>query len=543
VGDDEPTEARPVWAEATLASSPEWAEPTAPEARRGRGTYPPESDPRLGTILGGTYRIEAVLGSGGMGTVYRATHLRVPRRFAIKVIRSRVAGDREVLERFRREAEIAGALVHEHLVQVFDFNYTDEGAPYMVMELLEGEDLAARIARRGRLSPEETASLLEQAAGAIEVAHRSDVIHRDLKPQNVFLIQQGGSDQFVKILDFGLSKVLHHVSLVTGSGAMIGTPAYMSPEQATGSASDIDQRTDVFALGTIVYECLSGRRAFDAPMLPGVIHQVCHGVPASLSSLNPRVTEAVARVIARAMAKRREERYPTVASFRDAFLQAVATPSENAPAYAETRSATPTPVCIPLPPPSPTPSLDVMVDQIAGQPTRRRNLVIALASAAVITLGIAGTFVLRAARDQGRRPSDPPEPPPTATAPPAAQPARPGAAAPTDQAAPATRAASPAALASRPSREQAPAVRVRLRLDPSDARVEVDGIPTSENPLRLPRSNRVYQIVVSAPRRLREVRDVRADRDAELAITLQRKERARSRAAAAAPGGPVEDDL
>src|SRR5262249_41115672 len=214
-----------------------------------------------------------------MGSVYEASHLRVPRRFAVKLLNPEAIGHRDVFERFQREAEIASSLGHDHIAQVFDFNYAEDGVPYMVLELLEGEDLSVRIGKKGSLTVAQTVALLEQVTDALEAAHGRGIVHRDLKPQNLFLCRRGGSDDFVKILDFGISKILHAPTMSTRTGMIFGTPNYMSPEQAEGRQSEIDRRTDIFALGTILYECLSGRVAFQSPTAVGTIYQVCHGVP------------------------------------------------------------------------------------------------------------------------------------------------------------------------------------------------------------------------------------------------------------------------
>ncbi|MCC6994833.1 MAG: serine/threonine protein kinase, partial [Deltaproteobacteria bacterium] len=275
----------------------------------------------LGTVIGGMYRLERLLGEGGMGSVYEAQHLRLPRRFAVKLLNQEVLGNKNAFERFQREAEIASALGDPHIVQVFDFNHTADGLPYMVLELLEGEDLWTRL-QRGRLTLAETATFLEQVASALTVAHRNGIVHRDLNPRNVYLCRVAGRDDFVKVLDFGISKVLDPQHTATVTGAIMGTPNYMSPEQAQGKQSEIDHRTDIFALGAMLYECLSQRRAFEAPTLVGALYQVCHGEPEPLTSLVPGLPPAVAEVIGLAMAKRKEDRPHSVKELYDDFMLA-----------------------------------------------------------------------------------------------------------------------------------------------------------------------------------------------------------------------------
>ncbi len=314
---------------------------------------------RLGTILGGAYRLERLIGEGGMGSVYEASHTRLPRRFAVKLLNADVLSNREVFERFQREAEIASSLGDDHIVQVVDFNYTEDGVPYMVLELLVGEDLADRLETRGRMSLAQTATILEQISGALEVAHQHGIVHRDLKPQNLFLVRNRQRDDFVKILDFGISKVLHAPSLATKTGAVFGTPYYMSPEQAEGRQSDIDARTDIFAMGAIMYECLAGRRAFDANSLPSALYQVCHLEPPSLREAAPEVPPTIEQVLSFAMAKRRDERYPDIRTMCDDFLRA----ANGQPTLASQRAA---------PAPGPHPSGSVRTVSMGSQPPESR---------------------------------------------------------------------------------------------------------------------------------------------------------------------------
>ena len=270
-----------------------------------------------GAVLGDCYRLDEVLGEGGMGRVYAATHLRVPRRFAVKVLAPDLVATPGALERFQREAEIAGALGSEHIVQVFDCNRTPSGLPYMVLELLDGEDLAARL-RRGPLDLVETAAVLRQTAAALGVAHRHGIVHRDLKPSNLFLTRGG-----LKVLDFGISKVLSARSTGTRTGMILGTPNYMAPEQAEGRVDEIDARADLFALGVILYECLTGRVAFDGDTGMSTLYKICHHEPPPLRSLAPHVPPAVVACVARAMAKRREARFADAGELSDAFTAAL----------------------------------------------------------------------------------------------------------------------------------------------------------------------------------------------------------------------------
>ena len=284
----------------------------------------------IGTVLSGTYRLARLLGSGGMSDVYEATHVRVPRKFAIKIISKEAAQVGEAVERFRREAEIASSLGNEHIVQVFDFNSTSDGRPYIAMERLEGEELATRIARKGRLTAAETARIVKQAAVALRAVHERGIVHRDLKPQNIFLCVRDDQDDFVKILDFGISKIRDVSTPATKTGWIFGTPNYMSPEQATGRHADIDLRTDIFSMGVIAYECLTGKLAFGAPTPVGTMYRVCHEEPPPLRSIAEDVPVELQAVIERAMAKDPAKRYPTVAQFAEEFSAACTLSNQGA---------------------------------------------------------------------------------------------------------------------------------------------------------------------------------------------------------------------
>lgn len=229
----------------------------------------------LGTVLAEKYRLESVLGTGGMGTVYRAEHLALKAPVAIKVIDREVAEGDVAFTRFMREAQAAASLRSPHVVQILDYG-TDGDRPYMVMEMLEGESLADRLDREERLSPEETFRVISHIAKAVAKAHEADIIHRDLKPDNVFLVHNEG-DEIAKVLDFGVAKV--EATALDGAGhtrtgSLLGTPYYMSPEQAQGNR-DIDPRSDLWALGVIAFECLTGRRPFSSDGLGDLVLQIC----------------------------------------------------------------------------------------------------------------------------------------------------------------------------------------------------------------------------------------------------------------------------
>jgi serine/threonine-protein kinase len=275
----------------------------------------------VGSIVADTYRITSQLGVGGMGAVFAAEHLRLPgKHVAIKVLHNTMA-TAEILLRFRREAEIASRIGHPNIVEVLDFNTLPSGEPFLVMELLTGESLAARL-RRGRL-PEKTAlDIARQIGSALDAAHRMDVVHRDLKPDNVFLCPRdvdGELRDHVKVLDFGISKIRNAATVLTQDAAILGTPFYMSPEQASGKNQEIDGRTDIFALGAIVFEMLTGVTAFPGESVPAVIFQVVFQPHPSLANLAPTANPKVVAAVDRALAKEPAARFQTMAAFVEAL--------------------------------------------------------------------------------------------------------------------------------------------------------------------------------------------------------------------------------
>lgn len=260
-----------------------------------------------GTVLADKYRLDGLLGEGGMGTVYRATHLLLKAPVAIKVIDREVSSGDVALARFMREAQAAASLRSPHVVQVLDYG-SAEGSPFMVMELLEGENLAQRIERIGRLTPGETYRVITHVARAIAKAHEAGIVHRDLKPDNVFLVHNEG-DEVAKVLDFGVAKV-ETTALGGGShtrtGSLLGTPYYMSPEQAQGN-KEVDHRSDLWALAVIAFECLTGKRPFYSDGLGDIVLQICVRDiprPSSVAEVPPGFDDWFARATQREPADR-----------------------------------------------------------------------------------------------------------------------------------------------------------------------------------------------------------------------------------------------
>jgi serine/threonine protein kinase len=286
-----------------------------------------ENDGRLdpGFVLQETYCIDRLLATGGMGDVYMATHRRLEGAFAIKVLHRELLREEGLLARFRTEAKIMASLHHPNIVQVFDFNAMPDGTPYLVMELVEGQDLRNIMAERRTLSPHRVAQIVKQTASALGAAHAHGVIHRDLKPENVMLVPIEGQDVCVKIVDFGVSKTRGAQRITLQPSAVIGTPEYMSPEQAEGRNDEVDHRTDQFALAVLAYTLLAGREPFRGQTPVAVLYQVVHADAAPLRRFVAWPCARIQAVLTKAMAKDRDDRYATIVEFAQAFEDAVAT--------------------------------------------------------------------------------------------------------------------------------------------------------------------------------------------------------------------------
>ena len=278
-----------------------------------------------GTLLGDTYRVVRRVGAGGMGEVYEATHARLAGRYAVKVLLAEISNRPDIFLRFRREAEVTSGLRHPNIVQVVDFNHTPDGHPYLVMEYLDGVELAAEIQRVGAMHIGRVLDIVGQTASALTAAHSHKIVHRDLKPQNMFLVRLPGEDrEVVKVVDFGISKVREATTKLTMEATIMGTPQYMAPEQATGRLADIDERTDEFALAAITYELLTGRTPFQGETVPAVLYQVVHEQPEPMQNIVPPVSPAVEAVVRKALAKSPNDRFPSVLAFHRELVRAAA---------------------------------------------------------------------------------------------------------------------------------------------------------------------------------------------------------------------------
>ncbi|HSN91378.1 MAG TPA: serine/threonine-protein kinase, partial [Anaeromyxobacteraceae bacterium] len=301
----------------------------------------------IGRVLADRYRIVRRIGEGGMGAVYLCEHVVLHRPLAVKVLRRDLSNDPEIVERFRNEAIAASQIGQENVVDVFDIGKTDDGALYYVMEALEGRSVGAILRHDGPIAVPRALAVLEQVGRALGAAHARGVVHRDLKPDNVFLVRREDGSEQAKLLDFGISKVDQAGERLTQAGAIIGTPEYMAPEQAAGAA--VDHRTDVYALGVMAYELLTGALPFegDNAIATLVAHQT--RPPEPPSRRRSGVPPDVDALVLRALAKRPEDRF-------DSMAELVA---EVVRIRARLGNATPEPVPLPRRDPGVTPRLDL----------------------------------------------------------------------------------------------------------------------------------------------------------------------------------------
>jgi serine/threonine-protein kinase len=298
-----------------------------------------------GALIADSYEVERKLGQGGMGEVWLARHRRLAgKQVAIKVLHVDRALPAEALARFKREAEIAARLEHPNIVQVSDFNMLPTGQPFLVMEYLKGQSLAAR-ARGGVLPVEQLLLIMRQVGAALQAAHRAGVVHRDLKPDNIFLVPTALGDQ-VKVLDFGISKLSDSSTVQTTDSVLIGTPLYMSPEQALGNNKDITPQSDVFSLGSICYELLTGQPPFLADNLAKIVFRIAYEPHRPLAELRPDLPPAVLGAIEHALQKDRAKRTPGIEAFvleltGQALSEVAATEDESSGVYTPGMALTP----------------------------------------------------------------------------------------------------------------------------------------------------------------------------------------------------------
>jgi serine/threonine-protein kinase len=271
-------------------------------------------------VLQDRYRIVRLLGEGGMGAVYEGEHVIIKRRVAIKCLHAQFATNPQIVARFHREALAATSIGNEHIIEVTDMGRFPDGAVYMVLEFLDGKDFAHAIEESGPMSLGRVVHIASQVCDALAAAHAKGIVHRDLKPENVYLITRGGDRDFVKVLDFGISKFKDEdgVSSMTRTGARMGTPYYMSPEQAEGK-KDVDHRADIYALGVMLFRALTGTYPFDDESFPMLILKICTSPPPSLRHFRPDLPEEIEQIVHRMLAKKRDDRFASCEEVKTAL--------------------------------------------------------------------------------------------------------------------------------------------------------------------------------------------------------------------------------
>jgi eukaryotic-like serine/threonine-protein kinase len=295
-------------------------------------------DPMIGQVLGGKYTVVRLIGEGGMGAVYEGEQQlgTTKRKVAVKTLHPHLSRDPKIKARFEREVGTIAELEHPNTIQVYDFGTTAEGILYIVMEFLQGKSLADAIEKGGPMAPERVVNILQQVCGSLEEAHGRGIVHRDLKPDNVVLVERAGKKDFVKVLDFGIAKRSKEEDKdeqkLTQQGMVLGTPPYMSPEQFTGRP--IDSRSDIYSLGVMTYEMLSGKLPFKADTAWEWATQHMTQPPIPIESLPEasRATEPMRAALRKALAKSPDDRFQTVREFIDAFSGSVVVPAVAAPA-------------------------------------------------------------------------------------------------------------------------------------------------------------------------------------------------------------------
>ncbi len=279
-------------------------------------------DANIGRILQGKYELLRVIGTGGMGAVYEAQHLLIKRRLAVKLLHQEYAKQEWTMQRFKQEAIAATSIGHDHIVDITDMGITRQGEIFIVMEYLDGIDLAALLRREQRLSIQRSCHIVIQILSALEAAHSKGIIHRDLKPANIFLIESSHSEDYVKLVDFGISKMKQKKTedhILTRTGELLGTPSFMSPEQAVGKV-DITPHADIFSVGVILYNLLTGELPFTGAALTIVLMKIMNDEPTDIAELRPETPPDLIAAVKKALAKTPEDRFKDAAAFRRALL-------------------------------------------------------------------------------------------------------------------------------------------------------------------------------------------------------------------------------
>jgi serine/threonine protein kinase len=376
--------------------------------------------PPVSGLVAGKYEVLRLIGRGGMGSVWEGRHTSLGTRVAIKFIDAEVADSKEAQSRFVTEARAAATLHSKHAIQIFDHGVTDDGRPYMVMELLNGEPLDKRLDRQGRLSLQETARILGQVSRALQRAHEKGIIHRDLKPENIFLVRSPDEDDEVaKVLDFGIAKIKatpgeQGLSTSTKTGAVLGTPYYMAPEQARGLRT-IDTRADLWSLGVIAYKCVTGVLPFEGVSVGDLLVKICTAAPPTPSLTVPGLPPAFDSWFQRALGREPEQRYQSAQEQADALMLSAGLSVRRGPTSSQSGQRDESPTSMPAPAPgvgasTPLPAAALTSAPFvtsARAPKSSRSVFLIVALTALLG-GSAGVFLVVKLAAPARGPLQPP---------------------------------------------------------------------------------------------------------------------------------------
>lgn len=517
----------------------------------------------LGQVLDRKYKILRHIADGGMGAVYEAEHLLIGKRVAVKGLHPEFAKNDDILSRFQREARAASAIGHQNIVDISDMGRAPDGTLFIVMELLRGQNLAERLATSGgRLPVGRAAHVVRQVAEALAAAHRNGIVHRDLKPENIFLVHRGQDPDFVKVLDFGISKVLTgDASSLSTTGFVLGTPHYMSPEQARGGP--LDHRLDVYACGAILYQLVTGRLPFTAPNFNALMFEIASGRYVPPRAITPELPVAVEQVIQHAMALDPAYRYQTAEHLAQAlapYAQPLIVPVAPDPkSGTDFDSRTPSALNAFAPPPPELGSAAPVPMRTDVLPPATRSKALPITIAAGVAVGVClGLLVIR--KTEGKGESSTPEPaatsattraavgspaqpapavePPVAVSPPPAAPV-PG---PAEPAAPAEPAEPTQAPAAPPAAAPEPTyVMVTVSVTPPEAaaiaRVTVDGAPASAEGVRVAADpKKKVRVVVKAKGYATFEKKIVVTEDTAIDAALKKA----SRGTGSGPGGSID---
>jgi serine/threonine-protein kinase len=358
------------------------------------GRAAPDDDPLVGEVLAGSFCIVGVVGEGGMGRVYEAEHVRLPRRFAVKVIAEQFARHQEAMGRFEREAQAAARVHHPNVLDVVDVVRAKDGRPCIVTELLEGEELGVMLERTRRLPIAEAVDVVRQACLGLAAAHAEGIVHRDLKPSNLFLCKRHEGGHLVKVLDFGVAKVTDGAAL-TRAGTVVGTPAYMAPEQARGLPG-VDARADVYAMGAVLHHLLTGRPPFDDDEPARILMRVATEKAAPIRRVDPALPEELELIVAGAMEPDPTRRFASAMELESQLAAFAADAARATRVSLPQQAATHSPTLVdPLPPVPAAPASPLAVARAsATAPPAKPSLAGTFAAAVAAALAAVGAVIV-----------------------------------------------------------------------------------------------------------------------------------------------------